>query len=421
MKYWLGLMLLVVCLLFLGNPSPAQADGPVVRAILFYSPSCPHCHIVIEEVVLPLLEQYDDQLEVIGADTSTPVGQVLFQSAIERFNIPPERQAVPLLIIDDVILLGSVEIPQRFPPLVEMYLAQGGVDWPDIPALIEALQVAEIQPTSSPEPVNTSIPVQTTGDIPSTSQLTEGAPAETIIPEPTPSKQVGLILTEDPPSGVLDRLARDPLGNSLAILVLIGMLISVGGAVMVLLSPGDLPKPSSRNPGTPNPGSPKAISPSLAIPVITLIGIVIAAYMSYVETTHVTAVCGPVGDCNTVQQSEYARLFGILPIGVLGLVGYIAILLTWMVVRFGSGRNVHLASLALLTMTLVGTLFSIYLTFLEPFVIGATCAWCLSSAIIMTVLLWLAIAPGKLALRKLDFAEAHDNPRKHHRRSAGHK
>jgi uncharacterized membrane protein len=34
-----------------------------------------------------------------------------------------------------------------------------------------------------------------------------------------------------------------------------------------------------------------------------------------------------------------------------------------------------------------GVLFSIYLTFLEPFVIGATCAWCLSSAVIMTLLL----------------------------------
>jgi len=41
-----------------------------------------------------------------------------------------------------------------------------------------------------------------------------------------------------------------------------------------------------------------------------------------------------------------------------------------------------------------GTLFSIYLTFLEPFVIGATCAWCLTSAIIMTALLWLTAGPA---------------------------
>jgi uncharacterized membrane protein len=44
--------------------------------------------------------------------------------------------------------------------------------------------------------------------------------------------------------------------------------------------------------------------------------------------------------------------------------------------------------------TLFGILFSIYLTFLEPFVIGATCIWCLSSAVIMTILFLLAA--GKL-------------------------
>jgi uncharacterized membrane protein len=45
---------------------------------------------------------------------------------------------------------------------------------------------------------------------------------------------------------------------------------------------------------------------------------------------------------------------------------------------------------ALFLLALVGTLFSIYLTFLEPFVIGATCAWCLTSAVLMTVLMLLS-------------------------------
>ena len=43
----------------------------------------------------------------------------------------------------------------------------------------------------------------------------------------------------------------------------------------------------------------------------------------------------------------------------------------------------------LLALALFGTLFSIYLTFLEPFVIGATCAWCLTSAVSMTLILLL--------------------------------
>jgi uncharacterized membrane protein len=46
-------------------------------------------------------------------------------------------------------------------------------------------------------------------------------------------------------------------------------------------------------------------------------------------------------------------------------------------------------------------LFSIYLTFLEPFVIAATCMWCLASALCIVGLLWLTAAPGWAAVDRL--------------------
>ena len=78
------------------------------------------------------------------------------------------------------------------------------------------------------------------------------------------------------------------------------------------------------------------------------------------------------------------------------------ILLAWSVARFADGRISNQATLALFGMTALGTLFSFYLTFLEPFVIGATCAWCLTSAIVMTVLMLLSLAPAKHALDKME-------------------
>jgi uncharacterized membrane protein len=143
------------------------------------------------------------------------------------------------------------------------------------------------------------------------------------------------------------------------------------------------------------------------IPVLCIAGLAVAGYLAYVETTHVEAVCGPVGDCNTVQQSEYAHLFGVLPIGVLGSVGYALILISWVIGRMPNRRLAAYASLAILGMAAFGLLFSIYLTFLEPFVIGATCAWCLTSAIIMTALFWLSLAPGKAAFTYLSNGEKH--------------
>jgi uncharacterized membrane protein len=128
--------------------------------------------------------------------------------------------------------------------------------------------------------------------------------------------------------------------------------------------------------------------PVWAIPALVLVGAGVAAYLSYVEITHAEAACGPVGDCNTVNQSKYAVLFGVLPVGILGLIGYGVILVLWVLRRAGSSASERAASVGLWGAALFGTLFSVYLTFLEPFVIGATCAWCLTSALVMTLLLW---------------------------------
>ena len=94
-----------------------------------------------------------------------------------------------------------------------------------------------------------------------------------------------------------------------------------------------------------------------------------------------------VGDCNAVQQSPYAQIFGV-PIGVIGLVGYLAVLLLWLLDQRFSGA---IYRRLLFWMALAGTAFSLYLTFLELYIIGAVCAWCLLSAVMMLALLWLVV------------------------------
>ena len=113
--------------------------------------------------------------------------------------------------------------------------------------------------------------------------------------------------------------------------------------------------------------------------------------MSYVEVKQVSAVCWPIGECNIVQQSEYAWVGGILPVGVLGLAGYVALLFAWLVSRVRLCWLSKLAAGVMLGMALFGTLFSIILTFLEPFVIGATCLWCLASAVLITIIFILSV------------------------------
>jgi uncharacterized membrane protein len=107
----------------------------------------------------------------------------------------------------------------------------------------------------------------------------------------------------------------------------------------------------------------------------------------------VEAVCGPIGDCNAVQGSSYAQILGI-PVALFGIIFYVAVALLWIALpRFTDNRRRRIALGSLLGLTVAGTLFSVYLTILEIFVIEAICAWCLTSAVISTALM-LLVAVG---------------------------
>ena len=83
--------------------------------------------------------------------------------------------------------------------------------------------------------------------------------------------------------------------------------------------------------------------------------------------------------------------------------GYVAIFLARPVARFAKDKIADFAALSLFGMAVGGTLFCNYLTFLEPFVIGATCAWCLTSAVFITVLMLLSLQPAEIVFASLGF------------------
>jgi uncharacterized membrane protein/thiol-disulfide isomerase/thioredoxin len=370
----------ILVFLFIFNTLPVRADEPVIHAVLFYSPYCPHCIKVISEDLPPLVEQYGDRLQILAINLSEQKGVTLYRAAVDQFQIPGDRRGVPTLIVGTAVLVGSAEIPAQFPGIIESLLAQGGVDWPPIPGLAE---VVSSQPTGLPdvsgEAITTNLSVLPATTV--TPTLTAPNPTPTlfsialspVVGAPQTAGQSTPAVTTVSP---LVKFQQDLYGNILSVVVLVGMFLTVIILMPTFWRPTIFPPSRLR---------------TWLILLLSLVGLGIAGYLTYIETTQAIAACGPVGDCNTVQQSQYARLFGVLPVGVLGLVGDGAILLAWIFSRVGGKRMAELAAFGLLCMTLFGVLFSIYLTYLEPFVIGATCIWCLGSAVVMTGLFILAV------------------------------
>lgn len=396
-KWWLAIVVMAVCLILTPSLTLAQTtEEPVVRAVLFFSPTCPHCHAVINDVLTPMVDRYGDQLQIIGIDISQEGGQQLYQAAIEHYQIPPERRGVPTLIVEELVLVGSLEIPQQFPALVEEKLTTGGTVWPDFPGLAAVLSTpdaAEATPTSPPPPTLTPTlapPVDPVTSSPTVqlAVLPTVAPTTTLTPTPVPA---ALAIGSDslPPTEILEP-PSDPVGMTLAGLVLVNLIASLVYAIWRLLVAG----PRLFRLG----GRPLNVVQTWLIPLLALAGLGVSLYLAYVEINQVAAVCGPVGECNIVQASSYARILGV-PVAVLGVLNYLVVVTLWLgwLCLPRTWRN--LPALGLFGLSLVGVLFSIYLTWLEIFVIRAVCLWCLSSAVISLVLLLLVTpepAPAKL-------------------------
>ena len=168
---------------------------------------------------------------------------------------------------------------------------------------------------------------------------------------------------------IIERLTLDPVGNTLAIVALVSMVCVVLLTVYRLNKEVTIP-----------------VSGWWVIPLLAVVGLGIMLYLSSIPET---TICYPSGACQVIQQSEYGEILNV-PVGIWGALGYFAILVTWSASLIGSSRLLQIVPWALLVLTLLGVLFSLYFTFLEPFVIGATCPWCLTSAILMTILFWLS-------------------------------
>jgi uncharacterized membrane protein len=421
-----------------------------VHAILFWMDGCPHCHEVLDNFLPPLQAKYGAQLEInlvelVGLDDVNRLYDVA-----ATYGIPRQRVGVPFLIIGDHLLIGSQQIPEELPGLIEYHLAQGGVESPSIPSLNEFPSLA--LPVPVPDPAMSGTVVRaalfTTLDC-RDCQLEVGAalgPIREKYGEQFEVHTVDIVTAQD--VEYLYQVAESygiPRQEVDLPLIIVGqhVLISEQMAAKLpdlaasYLSAGGVDWPflparsgSVLSAGTDTTASVTVHSngfvlaivimtlmaaaliyslvafwrgaafslPAWAdwlIPALIIIGIGVAGYLSYVETQSISAICGPVGDCNAVQQSTYAKLFNVLPVGVLGLLGYIALLAAWLVQKF-IPKLKKVSAIGFWGLAFLAVIFSLYLTYLEPFVIKAVCVWCLTSAVIVTLLLLLGTPPAVL-------------------------
>ncbi len=129
-----------------------------------------------------------------------------------------------------------------------------------------------------------------------------------------------------------------------------------------------------------------------AIALLALIGLFIALYLWLYKIGAIGALQCGTGACEYVQTSRWAVWLG-LPVAVYGVVGYAALFLVALVgiqPAFSMRRG---PTLLLATLASAGLVFTLYLTYLELFVLHALCRWCVGSTAIITSI-WVVSIVG---------------------------
>ena len=123
--------------------------------------------------------------------------------------------------------------------------------------------------------------------------------------------------------------------------------------------------------------------------VLTVVGLLVAVYMTIYKWTNNNSMCLGSGDCSTVNASPYSEIYGI-PVALVGVGGYAAILFLLLM----ESRNDFVrqnGTLFVFGLSLTGFIFTVYLVYVEFAVLDAVCPFCLTSQIVMTIIFILSI------------------------------
>ncbi|NQU64702.1 MAG: vitamin K epoxide reductase family protein, partial [SAR324 cluster bacterium] len=380
------------------------------------------CERLQREILPAIKKRFGDQITILSLNTADQKGGQLYLNSLLDLGIP-FSQPLPIVVLGTQKWSEPADITRQLPQKVETALKNSGIEWPPISGLQDLLDGLKALP-----------------ELEKTRWFISAGKGP-----------IGFMISD-----MAAKFNHDPVGNGYGVVVLISMLIVLGFSIYLFFWPNspeidlfsqwiililaiigiaitwqlaeiDQILQAQKSFGDSQESllafsvligmissfgfnlwalfksSPEKIAlwQRWIIPVLLFVSFIASGYLAYVGATNTEAVCGAVGNCNSVQQSEYASLFGVISVGMLGLLGQILILFCWIMGQFGPLQWQGQFRILLWGILLGGVSFFMYLTFLEPFVIGATCFWCITTAIAMTQQLFISVRQASQAKNRL--------------------
>ncbi|MGH7909463.1 MAG: vitamin K epoxide reductase family protein [Thermodesulfobacteriota bacterium] len=134
--------------------------------------------------------------------------------------------------------------------------------------------------------------------------------------------------------------------------------------------------------------------------IFSALGIAVSLYLTYLYFSNAESTfCLAGSGCDTVRESPYSEILGI-SISLFGVIGYLLIFALSLI-----SISYRFRWILLYFISLAGFTFSLYLTYIELFVIKAICDYCLASAFIITVILIMLLLTKPKLSPKISYAK----------------
>jgi uncharacterized membrane protein len=124
----------------------------------------------------------------------------------------------------------------------------------------------------------------------------------------------------------------------------------------------------------------------LAAAIVALVGLADAIYLTVKHLSGAGVQCTIVHGCEQVLNSEYAKI-GDVPLAILGALAYFTVFSLATLAAFGNIRAWQVLSVIVAFMSV----FTVWLLYLQAFVINAFCQFCLLSAAVTFTLLVIVV------------------------------
>lgn len=129
----------------------------------------------------------------------------------------------------------------------------------------------------------------------------------------------------------------------------------------------------------------------MIVAALALAGIFVSLYLTLYKLGVIGELSCTIGSCETVNTSRWSVFLG-LPVAAWGLLFYLDVFGVALLGTMPRWEDERVISIILVVEAAVGVLFSAWLTYLELAVIQAICIWCVTSALIVVVILVVSLA-----------------------------